>query len=201
MSTVLEMPLRDITANAIQDLQNKFPSATLRIETEHIRSTKGMNELRFWKIIAQLDWRTTDADRILLPAIVALSQCTQNEIKIFHDLLHEKLFALDARHFAEALGSNRYTEGGVFSVDSFLYSRCCVVANGEQFFNCILASPSKMPKEYTFEALLSLPNQAWMLKTGKNTYNYTPDVWCETFSNSDGWQGIESLKDRILSIL
>jgi hypothetical protein len=201
MNTVLEMPLRDITANAIQDLQNKFPSATLRIETEHIRSTKGMNELRFWKIIAQLDWRTTDANKILLPAIVALSHCTQNDIKIFHDLLHEKLFTLDARHFAEALSSNRYTEGGAFSVDSFLYSRCCVVANGEQFFNSILANPSKMPKEYTFEALLSLPSQAWMLKTGKNTYNYTPDVWCETFSNSDGWQGIVSLKDRILSIL
>ncbi|MEY4905384.1 MAG: hypothetical protein RLZZ292_3199 [Bacteroidota bacterium] len=201
MNTVLEMPLRDITPYAIRDLQDKFPSATLRIETEYDAGTKTTIEKRFWKIIAQLDWRTTDTEKILFPAIVALSRCSQNDIKNFHNLLHEKLFMLDAKPFAEALGSNRYTPDGRFSTDSFLYSRCCVVANGEHFFYHVLNNPSKMPKEYTFEALLSLPSQAWFLKTGKNNYVHIPETWCETFSNSEGWNGMLSLKDKILGIL
>jgi hypothetical protein len=201
MSTVLEMPLRDITPSAIQDLQSKFPSATIRIETRLQAKSRHMNEQRFWKIIASLDWRTMDSQKVVAPAIEALSRCTQNDIKAFHDLLHEKLYALDTRLFAEALGSNKYTENGDFSVDSFLYSRCCVVANGEQFYYAVLNNPSKMPKEYTFEALLSLPSRAWLLKMGKDTYNHQPETWCETFSNSEGWNGITSLKDRLLSLL
>jgi Protein of unknown function (DUF4240) len=200
MSTVLEMPLRDITPIAIQNLQSKFPSATIRIETRQTAKSKRMSEQRFWKIIAALDWRTMDTQKVVAPAIDALSHYSLNDIKAFHDLLNEKLFSLDTRLFAEALGSNKYTENGDFSADSFLYSRCCVVANGEQFYYSVLNDPIKIPKEYTFEALLSLPRQAWLLKIGKDTYSHQPEVWCETFSNSEGWNGVISLKDRLLSL-
>ena len=201
MNTVLEMPLKELTPNGIQDLQNRFPSATLRIEMNVPQVAKRMNNAKFWKIINHLDWKTRDTDTILAPAILALSQCSVNEIKVFHDILNEKLFALDGRRFAEALGSNRYTENGSFSVDSFLYARCCVVVNGEKFYQTVLANPAKMPQEYTFEALLNLPNEAFLLKTGKNNYTHQPEIWCETFSNSEGWEGVMSLKDRILNLL
>ena len=201
MNTVLEMPLKELTPNGIQDLQNRFPSATLRIEMNVPQVAKRMNNAKFWKIINHLDWKTRDTDTILAPAILVLSQCSVNEIKVFHDILNEKLFALDARRFAEALGSNRYTENGNFSVDSFLYARCCVVANGEKFYQTVLANPSKMPQEFTFEALLNLPNEAFLLKTGKNNYTHQPEIWCETFSNSEGWEGVMSLKDRIFTFL
>ena len=201
MSTVLEMPLRDLVPTAVQDLQNRFPSATLRIEMIPINKVKGMNETRFWKIINQFDWKTTDTDKILAPAIKVLSQCSVNDIKKFHDILHQKLYSLDAQRFAEQLGSNRYAENMPFSVDSFLYARCCVVANGENFYQTVLFTPSKMPKEYTFEALLYLPKEAYTSKTGKDNYNHFPETWCETFSNIEGWNSAMSLQDKILKLL
>jgi hypothetical protein len=56
-----------------------------------------------------------------------------------------------------------------------------------------------MPKEYTFEPLLYLPEEAYRFKTGRDDYQHTPTIWCETFSNAEGWPGIIPLQDRLLN--
>lgn len=201
MTTVLEMPLRQFSPAKLQNLQAKYPKAVLRVEAESAPELENMDENQFWKIIAALDWTTRDPEKILAPALAQLALFSKADIEHFHEILNEKLFQLDARKFAEQLASNRYSDSQHkhFSVDSFLYSRCAVVANGRAFFENVLAEPAKMPKEFTFESLLYLPRQAWAMKTGRDDYQFFPETWSETFSNADGWQGITPLKNRILN--
>ena len=61
----------------------------------------------------------------------------------------------------------------------------------------MLAHPERIPKEFTFEPLLYLPDRAWKHKTGRDDLDYYPDTWSETFSNPDGWPGVTPLKERI----
>lgn len=201
MTTILEIPLRNLSPSAIEDLQVQYPNATLRIEAESETFVR-MDEAQFWSIIADFDWRTRNAEAILAPAVKRLSTFAAEDIFKFHDILHEKLFALDAEIYARQLGSNRYApeENKHFSVDGFLYARCCVVANGQTFFEAVLANPEKMPKEFTFESLLYLPRKAWKLKTGQDNYAHLPATWAETFSNAAGWPGVKPLKDRIIGL-
>jgi Protein of unknown function (DUF4240) len=201
--TLLELPIQDVSMSALMDLKSRYPSATVRVEWENMRPIESMNEAQFWAIIDLFDWRTQNSDAILAPAIHALAELSLKDIHTFHNVLNEKLYTLDGRRFAEQLGRNRYTsdDSACFSVDSFLYARCCVVANGKTFYEKVLQSPAKMPKEYTFESLLYLPQKAWHKKTGRDSYNYFPEVWSETFSNSDGWEGMTTLKDRLINLL
>jgi hypothetical protein len=202
MSTILEIPLRDATPAKIQALQAKYPEAILRIEADNSLHSGTMDEDQFWVIIDLFDWRTRDSDAILAPAVEALSHFSTDDIHTFHNILNEKLYALDGQRFAEQLGSNRYSSESDkhFSVDSFLYARCCVVANGKKFFDKVSNDPTKMPKEFTFESLLYLPALAWKTKTGRDDYDYYPEVWSETFSNPEGWPGIVTIKDRVLNL-
>ncbi|MFN0174644.1 MAG: DUF4240 domain-containing protein [Saprospiraceae bacterium] len=201
MTTLLEIPLREVSTSAIQALKSKYPEAMLRVEAEDRLHSGNMDEAQFWAIIDLLDWRTMIADSIAAPAIKALSQFPVESIHSFHEIMNEKLFNLDGRRFAEQLGSNHYPPaGGAFSVDGFLYARCCVVANGREFYETVMADPAKMPKEYGFESLLYLPKMAWKLKTGRDDYNYFPKTWSETFSNPAGWPGMVPIKDRLAGL-
>lgn len=200
MTTIIKIPLKSADEGLIRELQKKYPDAVLHIEAEESPGDRPMDEDQFWAIIDQLDWNKEKSEDILRPAVQALSQFSESDIAAFDDILATKLYALDGQRFAEQLGSNRYSEGGKrhFSVDSFLYSRCCVVANGREFYEKVLQDPSEMPKEYTFEPLLNLASKAHQLKTGKDDYDHLPEVWYETFSNPEGWPGITPLKERIL---
>jgi Protein of unknown function (DUF4240) len=202
MTTLLEIPLKDAQDSDIQNFRAKYPDATLRIETDSNLHSGDMDEAQFWAIISLFDWKTRDSEVILAPAVNALSRLSRSDIEMFHELMNQKLYALDGRLYAEQLGSNRYApdENKGFSADSFLYARCCVVANGKVFFEKVLEDPSKMPKEFTFESLLYLPKMAWALKTGRDDYAFFPETWSETFSNSNGWPGMTSLKDTLIEL-
>ena len=89
--------------------------------------------------------------------------------------------------------------GQHLSVDDFLYSRCGVVANGQVFFEEVLQHPERIPKEFNFEPLLYLPDEAWTLKTGQDDLDYFPETWYEMFSNAEGWPGVKTIKERILN--
>jgi Protein of unknown function (DUF4240) len=200
MTTLLEIPLRNASMSDIQDFQKKFPDAMLRIEAAHQSDSADMDENHFWMILDLLDWEQSADQAILQPAIEALSEYSKAGICIFHDLLNEKLFELDGYRFAVHLGSNHYDPTGKnhFSVDDFLYARCGVVANGKAFFEEVMEHPEQIPKEFTFEALLSLPEQAWQLKSGEAHLDYFPELWYETFSNAAGWPGIKTIKERLM---
>lgn len=200
MHTLFEVQLRDIAPSSIHDWQTRFPNATVRLENHEAPKSEQKDEAFFWSIIDTLDWTKNNRADVLELAILALSKQPKSAIEKFHDLLNEKLFVLDGLKFASELGSNRFSEPGDlhFSVDDFLYSRCGVVANGRDFFETVLANPKRIPKEFTFEQLLYLPERAWKLKTGKDDYSHFPEIWCETFSNPAGWPGITPIRERLL---
>lgn len=199
MAILLETPLNSIVPDTIRDLQVQYPGAVLKIESASPNPTEGIDEDQFWAIIALLDWEKETSEEILQPAINTLSLFSKEDICHFHDILNEKLFQLDARRFAEHLGSNAYNghENLHFSVDDFLYSRCGVVAQGRIFYEEVIALPSHIPKEFTFEALLYLPDRAWEAKTGNDDLDYFPPTSYETFSNTAGWPGVKTLTERL----
>ncbi|MCL2309572.1 MAG: DUF4240 domain-containing protein [Proteobacteria bacterium] len=150
-------------------------------------SNMTMSEDVFWRLIALFNWKKTgDDDAVIEPAIKALAQMSEEGIQEFEDLLAEKLYALDTEAHAKEIGDNAFLPGKYFSPDWFLYVRCCVVANGREFYEKVLAQPAKMPKDMEFEAILYLASSAFERKTGRGFDRSSP-VSYETFSNAAGW--------------
>ena len=156
---------------------------------------KFISEEIFWKVISMLDWsQEDDDDAVLAPAVDFLSNMEPDTIYLFQNTLAEKLFQLDKKAYAENLGEDSYHRDKPFSSDNFLYARACVVANGKEYYEKVLANPSQMPRDLSFEALLSLAGNAYKKKTGQ-TFDYSHTISHETFSNPEGWE--QTLWDRI----
>ncbi|MDZ7878649.1 MAG: DUF4240 domain-containing protein [Saprospiraceae bacterium] len=188
MTTLLNLPLQQAYPETIRDLQERFPHAHLRIEIRKKDISKILTEQRFWEIISLFDWTDAeDNDRVLTPAINALSASPVHHIYLFADMLAVKLHRLDAKVFAENIGDDAYSPNNYFSVDNFLYARCCVIANGQKAYESVLQNPVLMPKNLTFESLLSLASKAYSKKTGKK-FDYVTTISMETYANKKGWQ-------------
>ncbi len=136
-----------------------------------------MNDSEFWDLIGKFDWKQTgDDEAVCRPVVEAL------------ETLAQKLHALDTEAHAREIGDEAYTGSDEhFSVDWFLYVRCCVVANGKRMFDTVLKDPKRMLKDKEFEALLQVAAEAYQKMTGQD-FDFTPSVSYETFSNKAGWQ-------------
>ena len=147
-----------------------------------------MDEPTFWGLIRQLDWtRTGEDERVVEPVVAALAALPVEEIHAFQGMLAQKLYALDGRRWAREAGPGIWWgEPNSLSVDSFLYARCVVVANGRGFYELVLANPEKMPKGMEFESLLYVAPRAEERRVG-HTVGIDTDISFETFSNSSGW--------------
>src|SRR5690606_31774209 len=109
----------------------------------------------FWEIIKLIDWTKEEDEERTKPAIDFLSKKKVSEIKQFQENLSYKLYQLDTKEHAQNIGEESYkNEETHFSVDYFLYVRCCVIANGKKVFENTLRNPKKMPKNIEFESLL-----------------------------------------------
>ncbi|HRJ90255.1 MAG TPA: DUF4240 domain-containing protein [Pyrinomonadaceae bacterium] len=161
-----------------------------QVQAKPVEDYKPMDEDIFWEVIKLFDWtKTGNDDAVLRPAVKHLASMPVEDIYKFADILSEKLFLLDGITYASNIGEESYKgEDGHFSVDYFLYVRCCVVANGKDYFNRVKANPTEMPKEMDFEPLLYLPADAYNKKTKSEDYDYEPKYNFETFSNTDGWK-------------
>lgn len=148
-----------------------------------------MKEAAFWTLISLFNWGAAgDDEAVIKPVVDSLSELSIEEIYSFEDILTAKLHALDAEKYATEIGEDAYVnEEKYFSVDGFLYSRCVIVANGEEFYNQILKSPSDFPKDMEFEALLEVARKAYEKKTGEE-WSFTSKLSYETFSNKAGWK-------------
>jgi hypothetical protein len=147
-----------------------------------------MTEQQFWELMSLVDWKKLgNDDAVVRPLVKALTKLPENEICAFHDLIAEKLFALDTEAHARHMGEYSYKgPDEPFSVDLFLYARCAVVANGKECFEEILADPNQFPEDAEFESILYVPLTAYEKKTGKE-YSHSPATNFETFSNRKGW--------------
>jgi transcriptional regulator with XRE-family HTH domain len=188
VTTVLKYPLRNLHPAAIRDLQEKYPDAEFRIELDRIRSNEGMTEERFWQLIGLLDWsKQGDDAAVIEPLVKALTDSPVRHIYEFDDILSHKLFILDGLAFAREIGESAWQPDRYFSVDVFLYARCCAVANGFEHFQKLLEDPSLIPKDLDFGALLRVAGEAYLRKTSRQ-YVYVPAYSVETYSNEEGWK-------------
>ncbi|NEB00991.1 DUF4240 domain-containing protein [Streptomyces sp. SID13726] len=76
------------------------------------------------------------------------------------------------------------------SADDFLYARCVVVANGREFYEGVLADPTRFPTGMEFESLLYLASNAYEAQTGAPHSQRTSVSW-ESFSNTAGWEPVQ----------
>ena len=148
-----------------------------------------MDEKEFWRIIGLLNWkRSGDDDAVPKPAVKDLARKSLEDIEAFEEILSQKLYALDTLAHARRMGTDAYVDDKHhFSVDAFLYARCCVVANGREFYESVLSDPADFPEDMDFEALLELASTAYELKSGKAPELLKTSVSYETFSNQAGW--------------
>lgn len=148
-----------------------------------------MNASEFWSIIGMLNWdESGDDEAVVEPVVNYLSKKSDDEIFQFEELLAQKLFALDTKAHAKEIGEDAYvTDEEYFSVDGFLYSRCVVVANGEEFFQHILKNPKEFPKDMEFEAILYVAQEAYEQKNDSE-WQYVSPTNYETYKNVSGWQ-------------
>jgi hypothetical protein len=186
---VLRYSLRNISPQTLLDLQAHYPNASVNIKLTPKPTKEGLTEADFWDLIAQLDWsKKGDDNAVILPVINALSKLNFRHIVDFSDILSHKLYLLDSEIYLPQ--DDATIIDADFVADRFLYTRCCVVANGLTFFNHIRRHPTEMPHALSFAALLRIPNEAFKLQTGKPLDH----VWAypiETFSNTLGWSELQ----------
>jgi Protein of unknown function (DUF4240) len=188
MTQQYHLTIDTLTNNFFDTLKERFPHAKLDIQVKTTEAFNGLSEKDFWAIIATFDWSDPENDAAIIhKAVQILAEKPVRQIYEFQDMLSEKLLALDTRLHAEQAGENAWQgEDSDFSTDEFLYARCCVVANGRDFYEKVVKNVELMPKDLTFESLLTLAHQAYNHKTGKQ-FRYVPTHNIETFANKKGW--------------
>ncbi|MEN0003597.1 MAG: DUF4240 domain-containing protein [Bacteroidota bacterium] len=183
----IKIPIKQLNEATIRELQQKYPNADFYVDPHPEGKKNDKKEEDFWPIIALFDWEQEEDDDIVAPAINALTRSAIRTIYEFADILSKKLYELDQKKYALHLGEDSWKADRYFSVDNFLYARCCAVANGKDYFNEVLETPAQMPKDLTFEVLLYLAKTAYQQKTGKE-FAYVPAFPIETYSNKEGWK-------------
>ncbi len=171
------------------EIETKQSKSSQGKEPETSKNPKKMIEDNlFWEIIGTIDWTKEDDDERMQPAVEALSKKTVSEIKRFQESLTYKLYQLDTREHAKNIGTDSYkNEDTYFSVDLFLYARCCVIANGKTFFENALNNPKNMPPDIDFEPLIYLVDDAYEKRMNKE-FLYDTSYSYETYSNVEGWK-------------
>ena len=146
-----------------------------------------MNRERFFTCIMDIcDWdKLGDDEQVLMPLINHLSQLPDEEIFDFEDIMSELLYELDTR-------KNYKTARKFYSHndDTFLYSRCVALVNGEVYYEKVKAGKIKDLWKNEFESILYVPREAWAKKHGKNMQDFphiSPQSY-ETGSNTEAWK-------------
>lgn len=148
-------------------------------------------ETEFWDIIDLLNWDAEGNDEtVIAPAVMHLKSLEKEAIIAFEEILCEKLYQLDCERYARQIGRESYHgPERYFSKEWFLAARCCAVANGQIFFEEVLADPTAMPRDLGFLALKELAARAYKEKTGQELH-YKPRFNPESMSNSSGWRNL-----------
>jgi hypothetical protein len=187
MTAVLKMDIQELSTKFVEDLKHHFASSEVEIHVHDKPTTSAnLSTNDFWELIGHLDWsKEGDDAAVVEPVIALLAQRPLSHIYRFANILSEKLWYLDTKSHAQVFLDD--PEDDYLSVDDFLYTRCAVVANGNDFYQNVLHNPSEMPQDLTFEPLLYIALQAYKRKTGKD-FLAVPSHNYETYSNKKGWE-------------
>ena len=185
------------TDSKVQQKSEAFCRLTeevLRYCKEHLsekkaaKAEKCIDRARFFDLIMTVcDWDASgNDDKVLKPLIAHLANQSDEVIFAFDEIMAELLYALDTRqNFKIARKFDRK-----HSDDSFLYSRCVALINGEEYYQKVRSFAVVDLWGMEFEAILCVPALAWAKKHKKDPDSY-PHVTAksyETKSNTAGWK-------------
>lgn len=152
----------------------------------------------FWTLTSRINQTALtsgDEYEAVAPLVHALSALPEEQIQSYEEILCHLLYEIDGEQFADCAG-----EAGE-SGDGFLYCRCYVVARGRDFYERVLADPSRIPKtlEEWCEPLLSVTAEAWAAAKGRDPeeWDYTAQVSYETGSHAALWSSSQQSTDFI----
>ncbi len=187
MDTILTVNIDEMDTKFVETLKRDFAHTAAEIRLQGPSGSGAFfAESDFWEFIGLLDWAQEGDDaKVVEPLVGHLANQPLSHIYRFSDVLAEKLWQLDTRAHAQVFLDDPEEEG-YLSVDDFLYTRCAVVANGPDYYEKVLKSPAKVPKDLTFEPLLYIALKAYKRKTGKD-FTAIPARNYETYSNKGGW--------------
>ena len=145
-----------------------------------------MDKKRFFEIIMTVcNWDAAgDDDKVLEPLIEYLAKQSDETIFLFDEIMAELLYKLDTRkNYEMACKCDTHND------DTFLYSRCVALINGEDYYNKVKAGKISNLWKMEFESILYVPMWSWGKKHGKSPddYSYCTAKSYETGSNVDGW--------------
>ena len=180
MTSVISIFANDLNEQLIRELKSRFGNTRLDIAVADESDYAGLPQETFWTLIDLLAWDQPSDQAIVNPLIMALQTLDAVSIYQFEAYLSRALYDLDTAAHAAAFSD------GLLSVDDFLYARAAVVANGKGAYELVVARPSEMPTEVTFEPILYAARSAYKGKTGQEM-NYVPLYSYETYSNTTGW--------------
>lgn len=186
MKAKMKIQVNDLSPEWVADIKEKYPNQAIEVKVMPAVENDVLTEALFWQLIDLFDWSKSENADIIAPAVEKLATYPVHYIYLFQDILSEKLYQLDTKAHALQIGEDAWADSQYFSVDQFLYARCCVVANGQKAYDEVVNDATKMPKNLTFEPILSLANKAFELKTGE-AFQYFPVCNYETYANQDGW--------------
>lgn len=165
--------------------ENSNTETAKKVELEKVDNIKvsDVKTEAFWTWIEKIDSTQPKHEERLKPLIDRLATAPISAIQEFSEQLAFHLHQLDGPTYFDALKNRKQ---GV-SADTFLYTRCLVIAKGKAFYHSVLTHPEKMPIDDDLEALLYVDEQAYEQKTGKK-YDYVPSINYESFFNKNLWQ-------------
>lgn len=129
-----------------------------------------MNEYKlFWDTIKKCDWsQKGNDDKVLEPVVRFLFGRDEQYIYRFDDQMSDLLHQLDNNRLARQC---REVDPAM-SDDSFLYSRCVALINGEEFYEKVRGLKCPEIWEMEFESILYVPQKAWAMKTNSDEEDY-----------------------------
>lgn len=203
--TIHRIKLKDLNAQFLKKLKEGHSDQDIEVafwlqpKLANSSAQELLTEEQFWELINLLDWEKLGANEAVIePLVQQLSTLPVEAIQVFEDRLSEKLYLLDGENYAKNIGLSAYQKDQNFSVDTFLYARCCVVSNGKKYYQTVLKAPRKMPKDLTFGALLRVASTAYFRKTGTR-FQYQSRYIYETFANASGWPNHNNLIENIIN--
>lgn len=144
-----------------------------------------MTKEQFFEMIMTIcDWETPDDEEKLEPLIEYLSFKSDEEIFAFDDIMAQLLYDIDTKKNFTA--AQKYSE---HSDDTFLYSRCVALVNGEDYYERVKRGQATELWEMEFECILYVPSNAWARKhnSSADDYPHLTAVSYETGSNVGEW--------------
>ncbi|MDE6426120.1 MAG: DUF4240 domain-containing protein [Ruminococcus sp.] len=146
-----------------------------------------MNKQQFFSNIMTIcDWNKIGNDEeVIKPLVTYLSQQSDEEIFSFDDIMTELLYMLDTRkNFKKACEIYNHSD------DTFLYSQCVALTNGEEYYEKVKAGKVNEVWEMEFETILYIPSSAWGKKHDSDPANYPhfTSLSYETGSNKNAWK-------------